>query len=110
MQNININFGNGMHNINSFTTDLPQQIQNILSGINFSGNLSGANVNVYNYDEDSSEDDSDDYYDDEEVKEYEVNDEEQDEETEITPDERINIINSIHSSAYSGKPGENCPV
>ena len=109
MQNININLGSGLHNLRSISSNLPQQIQDILAGINFSGNLNGANVNVYNYDEDSS-DDSDEGYDDEEIKEYEVNDEEIDEEADIDLEERNDIINSINSFAYSGKTGENCAV
>ena len=115
MQNININLGNGLEGI---TANLPEQINQILSGINISSNVNGATFDVYNYEQnDSSDEDDDSEYgeiDDEEQKytEYDVIDdeEEQDEESHISPEERANIINSIQSTPYGGKEDENCAI
>lgn len=116
---ININLGDQLGN---FATDLPDQINEILAGINISSNGPSEQFNVYhNGEEDSSDSSSDSFDDDHDHEEFkhaegeyyeDEGDEEEpeDEEAHITPDMRANIINSIPSFNYSGKAGEKCVV
>ena len=100
-----------MGDVNNFVSNISTQIGDMLSNLNISHNVT-FNIGGNAYEVASSDSDSDSgEYDDEEDKNY-YYDEPQNEEAEITPEERNMIINAISSYSYdtSGKDEENCAV
>jgi hypothetical protein len=104
-QNINLNFGNGINDVNGFVSNIQSQLGNLLNGMNINQDV-GASFQTNDFDdsdEDSQDQDLMDEYAEEE-KYYE--EEEPNEEEEVTNAERINIINAISSYAYEEKGEE----
>lgn len=121
-------FGDGDGHI-----DIQSQVENMLKGMNlgsdfglnfnFQTNLPNFQTNIYVNQSEGSSEDSDSSEDSEESEEetergyeeekYYDDPQEQDEEADISPEERANIINSINSFAYHPKnknEEDNCAV
>lgn len=109
----NFTFNTNLGDMHNLIFNIQTQTNNLLNGINISHGFN-TNIRVGSSDEDSEDGSYDDSeYDEESEEEKDYGPEDEDEESHISPEERIEIINAINSFAYQPKnktEDENCAV